>query len=423
MMASASVRRIPARRLPTRSSPGSCIGRSSRTSPAPQGFTYVTRGNRSYSYGQGGVRVARFQYWGPMAPEEVTDFYKRTMGLRAFDWQFISESSPGPRAVALDFRKGRQTCKVTINAESGATYITVDVAGLAEAQVHGRNQAEGPRMAETAGKPPPEGVEKVAPSSNSWERLLNDWQKRPKAWITYLVVAAVIALGALIAFQYFGSRTTDQENERADLLNKALGEADAAEQAARLDDLRDKVAGTRGEAYVLWLSASKRKEAGDLTEVPEEKLAHYEKALEAVETLRSRFPGNPLVTLPWRPVQPAAPPAPSLAAGLEEYCKQQISWLKAHPVLVAEEADPGASGKIVVADPDGKEHTLDLKFFSKDAPYAVDVFFDLAQKQVYDGTLIHGLERDDPNTEDNHAVHLGSAMSKLAPDKPETWGG
>ena len=39
--------------------------------PVPQGFEFVTRGNRSFSFARGGVRVGRFVYWGKKSVEEV----------------------------------------------------------------------------------------------------------------------------------------------------------------------------------------------------------------------------------------------------------------------------------------------------------------------------------------------------------------
>ena len=52
--------------------------------PIPRGFEYVTRGNRSFSYEGGGVRVGRFEYWGRTALQETAAFFKETgpAGLR-----------------------------------------------------------------------------------------------------------------------------------------------------------------------------------------------------------------------------------------------------------------------------------------------------------------------------------------------------
>lgn len=99
--------------------------------PVPQGFDYVKEGGWSFGYAQGGVRVGRFRYLGPTPIDEVADFYKRTMGLRAFDWNLVSEGSNDARSVTLDFRKGRQSCRVQVSNLAGRTTINIEVAGSA----------------------------------------------------------------------------------------------------------------------------------------------------------------------------------------------------------------------------------------------------------------------------------------------------
>ena len=99
--------------------------------PVPQDFSYVTRGNRSFSYEQGGVRVGRFFYWGKSEVEDVVAFYRATMPLRAFDWQFVNEGSGQDGGTTLDFRKGRQSCRITVSREKDATLVDVQVTGSA----------------------------------------------------------------------------------------------------------------------------------------------------------------------------------------------------------------------------------------------------------------------------------------------------
>ena len=98
--------------------------------PVPPGFEYVTRGNRSYSYSQGGVRVGEFVYWGRSSVEDAAAFYRRTMGRRAYEWELVSEG-PIEEGAKLDFRKGRQSCEVTITQGDGGTYVKVAVRGSA----------------------------------------------------------------------------------------------------------------------------------------------------------------------------------------------------------------------------------------------------------------------------------------------------
>ncbi|MAG57894.1 MAG: hypothetical protein CMJ83_16540 [Planctomycetes bacterium] len=96
--------------------------------PTPPGFQYVTRGNRSFSFSRGGVRVGRFIYWGRMDVAEAAAFYRRNMGIRAYDWNLVSEDASVAQAT-FRYRKGQQDCTVTITRETEATYVRIDVNG------------------------------------------------------------------------------------------------------------------------------------------------------------------------------------------------------------------------------------------------------------------------------------------------------
>ena len=97
--------------------------------PVPEGFSLVYRGNRSFSYVGGGVRVGRFHYWGRRAPADVVAFYRDAMGLRAYDWSLSSSSSADGRDT-LTFTKQGDTCEINIEADAeGATTVLVAVRG------------------------------------------------------------------------------------------------------------------------------------------------------------------------------------------------------------------------------------------------------------------------------------------------------
>ena len=98
--------------------------------PVPRGFEVVTRGNRSFSFARGGVRVGRFVYWGQQGVEEVAAFFRRTMGLRAYGWLFRSQDV-GQDNTTIGFRKDHVECTVTITQGGNGTYVQIDVAGPA----------------------------------------------------------------------------------------------------------------------------------------------------------------------------------------------------------------------------------------------------------------------------------------------------
>lgn len=97
--------------------------------PVPRDFTYVNKGNQSFSYSQGGVRVGKFRYWGQDPVDDVVSFYKRTMSLMAYDWQFVSESEEQLGLPILQFAKGRQSCTIRVAKIVGSTQVDIDVAG------------------------------------------------------------------------------------------------------------------------------------------------------------------------------------------------------------------------------------------------------------------------------------------------------
>jgi len=102
-----------------------------RDVPVPKGFQLVTRGNRSYSFQGGGVRVAGLQYWGTEPPEEVVAFYNQTMPLSVYGWRPAGRKDL-ENASVLTFEKNGQSCEVTIAREEGATVIKMKIAGPTE---------------------------------------------------------------------------------------------------------------------------------------------------------------------------------------------------------------------------------------------------------------------------------------------------
>lgn len=98
--------------------------------PVPRGFSYVTRGNRSFSYQGGGVRVGQFVYWGRDSADLVGQFYLDTMPLAAYGWKW-SETRKIEDGVVHRFAKREQICEITIQVEPKGTYVTVFVTGPA----------------------------------------------------------------------------------------------------------------------------------------------------------------------------------------------------------------------------------------------------------------------------------------------------
>ena len=96
--------------------------------PVPDGFEFVDRGNQSWSYTQGGVKLAELHYWGTTSVAEVVEFYKQTMGQRAYGW---SAASGGDSGNALAFKKEGRACSVDIHEGNRGTVIDIRVTGAA----------------------------------------------------------------------------------------------------------------------------------------------------------------------------------------------------------------------------------------------------------------------------------------------------
>lgn len=101
--------------------------------PVPSGFEFVDRGNRSWSYTQGGVKIAELHYWGTSSMDEVMEFYKQTMSQSAYGW------TAGPEGLAngshsLAFRKDGSDCLVEIHKGNRGTVIDIRVSAAAKSR-------------------------------------------------------------------------------------------------------------------------------------------------------------------------------------------------------------------------------------------------------------------------------------------------
>jgi hypothetical protein len=203
----------------------------------------------------------------------------------------------------------------------------------------------------------------------------------------------------------------------------AIGKDTATERASALGDLLGEVRGTLREPFVLLNAARCQREAGDDAELPADKTRFYEESLRLVNDFSARYSDNLMARLPWRPaLQPGQTPLP-LPARLKEYCATQIEWLKAHPTNTSAATDAGLSAAMVLSDPDGKKHNLEIRFYSAEAPQCVHNFLELARSGYFSGRLVYAQERETLESTAGRGVFLGSAMAKVAPDKPELWGG
>lgn len=92
--------------------------------PVPDRFELVDRGNGSFSYEEGGVKVGELHYWGLLDADSVAAFYKDTMGQGPYGWTSKGDAvSEGKRA--LTFAKPRSTCVVEISATKNDTRIFI----------------------------------------------------------------------------------------------------------------------------------------------------------------------------------------------------------------------------------------------------------------------------------------------------------
>jgi hypothetical protein len=94
--------------------------------PVPRDMTYITRGNQSFSYAQGGVRVGRFHYWGNVPIDEVVAFYRERMPQKPYGWTLVNEQSQGGMTT-MQFQKTSDHLEVRIGPEGSSTISVVSL--------------------------------------------------------------------------------------------------------------------------------------------------------------------------------------------------------------------------------------------------------------------------------------------------------
>jgi hypothetical protein len=90
--------------------------------PVPGGFNMIAQ--QSYSFENGGVRVALLKYKGKGTLDQVLNFYKEQMPLSR--WNLLNISEFGQRL--LNFERENETCIITMQSQfGGAVLVTLSL--------------------------------------------------------------------------------------------------------------------------------------------------------------------------------------------------------------------------------------------------------------------------------------------------------
>ena len=97
--------------------------------PVPPEMRLKKRGNRSFSFAGGGVRVAHLVYRGPLSIEDIISFYEDTMPLAAFGWVSAGEERNN-NEVILRFTKNADNCEIRVFRDQDTATAEVELTGL-----------------------------------------------------------------------------------------------------------------------------------------------------------------------------------------------------------------------------------------------------------------------------------------------------
>lgn len=260
-------------------------------------------------------------------------------------------------------------------------------------------------------------------NDNTVDKLTSKMAVPPTKVVTWVIGATAAVLVAWLATHFLSQGKKDKEGEFFDRLQKVGAEPELADRAKRYASVLELAKGTDREAYVLMQQALTFRDAALESSDPTDRLSLFESGLEAVKSLKALGPKALFNTFSPKPPMAGGTPAKLVPQELEDYLQSQVDWLKANPGSSAEVVDANCSATLTLADPEGKEHTLEIAFFSKDAPHSVHTFLAMVNEGRFANTRVFGLQQDDANTEENHAALLGSALSAVAPDRSDLWGG
>lgn len=277
----------------------------------------------------------------------------------------------------------------------------------------------------TESKPPsdaPAAHTHAAKKGNVWDRMVQDWRDRPGFYGTLIVLVGV----AIAATVFLQERTATQDLEASkafsEAMTKAAEQEDLAKRVQVLQQLAQEYQGKEFEANALLTLAQTAQNAAQQADSPKEKLGFYRAVVAATERFASAFPdstlrhqvSNPMATDP----NSALPPMEAMAAN----AKSQVAFLQEFEALsVDPEVDPGFKAVITFAKADGSEIAVEVEFYSSLAPVAVDHFLRMVKEGKWAQTLTHGLVMND--ADEISAVAFGSALSRVAPEAKDAFGG
>jgi cyclophilin family peptidyl-prolyl cis-trans isomerase len=245
--------------------------------------------------------------------------------------------------------------------------------------------------------------------------FVDRFRSNPGAYVTRVVVIAVAALAAILAYRMWRASQDQKTTDVSTELHRAVLAPDPVEKAAILNDLKKKTEGGPIEAHRLRELAVAYRDVAHAAKTNEEKKEAWRNCLAAATSLQTSFPNSVWAQMPTRPGSEESAP---VATAIKSLAEKQLEWLDKHPYTGAPTPDSGA--KVVFELENGKKVVLG-KFYSSIAPYAVQNFFNLARDGYFVGTSIGTLRRgvlksSKQYEQSNVGVELGDPMTKVTPE-------
>ncbi len=267
---------------------------------------------------------------------------------------------------------------------------------------------------------PVANVEAPEPAS-IWERIQKDLVEKRKRYVSLLLLVAALIIGGTLVSRSISGARERREQEIADSIADAMAELQKAPPGAvwagrseakldhalkNLEGQRDAALESEQSATYLFTLARVYQASASAAATADDRISLYSKEIETLGELRRRHSESAWVKTPI-----AIGKTQSAAAGMEDFARKQIEWIKANGILSSVPADKDLEATVHLEN--GKAVTL--RFYSLAAPTHVANFVRLVrEKKFYDGTAVHRILKDADGK--IQGVAFGDPFTRLTPD-------
>jgi len=226
---------------------------------------------------------------------------------------------------------------------------------------------------------------------------------------------AIVGTALIIYMRYSSQEGTKRLYESWDAVHSAaqIPPNNLLTYGAKAEDIltseAGKLRGTPAAPWALWIAATKASEALD-----------WDKATQALQTLRQNYPNHPLVTDKFAIGPDGA--AISMVEDLERRYQAQKAWRASHSDLFANPDPPADAPKVRIQTDRGD---IVVALYTKEAPKHAENFLKLCREGFYVQTKFHRVLRNsiimggDPNTKSDDRTTWGQGGPGYKIDREE----